>query len=155
VTSFDGFTKALDYLQSQGYDEVDTGRLYVGGQQEVWTGEAEWQKRGLKLGTKVYPLQPNDHSPEKLRKDFEDSLKNLKADKVDILYLHAADRSEFPLNPYLELKPNSSNKEHVADILVLFISRPIQGDSTSPERALQRRQIRPPRPQQLHRLRSS
>lgn len=31
ITSLDEYNKCLDYLQSQGYNEVDTARSYVGG----------------------------------------------------------------------------------------------------------------------------
>ncbi|KAK6724834.1 hypothetical protein SNK04_003652 [Fusarium graminearum] len=42
------FNKALDVFQSKGYSEVDTARIYVGGQQEGWTGkETKWKERDL------------------------------------------------------------------------------------------------------------
>ena len=31
ITSLDEYNKSLDYLQSQGYNEVDTARSYIGG----------------------------------------------------------------------------------------------------------------------------
>ena len=31
VTSLDEYNKCLDYFQSQGYNEVDTARTYIGG----------------------------------------------------------------------------------------------------------------------------
>lgn len=31
ITSLDEYNKCLDYLQSQGYYEVDTARSYIGG----------------------------------------------------------------------------------------------------------------------------
>ncbi|OKL63937.1 hypothetical protein UA08_00862 [Talaromyces atroroseus] len=93
VTSLDEFNQQLDYLQSQGYNEVDTARIYVGGKQEAFTREARWKERGLKLATKVYPTEDGMHKPEKLRQLFETSLKELGTDQVDIFYLHAPDRS--------------------------------------------------------------
>lgn len=44
-------------------------------------------------GLRVYPVNPGDHSPEKLRAIFETSLKTLSPHKVRVLYLHAPDRS--------------------------------------------------------------
>lgn len=93
ITSLDEYNKCLDYFQGQGYDEVDTARVYVGGKQEAFTADAKWKDRGLNLATKCYPKDPGNHKPENLRKSLETSLKELKTDCVDIFYLHAADRS--------------------------------------------------------------
>ncbi|KAL4915937.1 NADP-dependent oxidoreductase domain-containing protein [Aspergillus aurantiobrunneus] len=81
ITSLDEFNKHLDYLQQQGFNEVDTARAYIGGAQEAFTAQAKWKDRGLKLATKVYPRSPAL------------SLKELGTNQVDIFYLHAADRS--------------------------------------------------------------
>ena len=53
VTSLDEFNDFLDYFQAQGYNEVDTARLYQNGLQEGFTAKARWKERGLKLATKV------------------------------------------------------------------------------------------------------
>jgi aflatoxin B1 aldehyde reductase len=93
ITSLDEFNQQLDYLQSEGFNEVDTARSYVDGEQEGWTRQARWKERGLKLATKCYPHVPGQHKPENLRQSLETSLKELGSDQVDIFYLHAADRS--------------------------------------------------------------
>lgn len=93
ITSLNEFNQHLDYLQSQGYHEIDTARLYVDGQQEAFTREARWKERGLKIATKVYPTEAGLHKPENLRRLFELSLKELGTEQVDIFYLHAPDRS--------------------------------------------------------------
>ncbi|KAI9931893.1 hypothetical protein ASPWEDRAFT_40325 [Aspergillus wentii DTO 134E9] len=93
ITSLDDYNKCLDYLQQKGYNEVDTARIYVGGQQEAFTAQAKWKERFLTLATKWYPKTPGDHKPAVLRENFELSLKELGTDKVDIFYLHAPDRS--------------------------------------------------------------
>lgn len=93
ITSLDEYKKCLDYLQGAGYNEIDTARAYIDGQQESWTAKAGWKDRGLTLATKVYPFQPGVHKPNNLREYFETSLKELQTDCVDIFYLHAADRS--------------------------------------------------------------
>jgi aflatoxin B1 aldehyde reductase len=93
ITSLDEFNQQLDYLQSQGFNEVDTARAYIDGEQEGWTRQARWKERGLKLATKCYPSVPGQHKPENLRQSLETSLKELGGDQVDIFYLHAADRS--------------------------------------------------------------
>ncbi|KAL3467995.1 NADP-dependent oxidoreductase domain-containing protein [Aspergillus heterothallicus] len=93
ITSLDEFNKHLDYFQQQGFNEIDTARIYVGGKQEAWTKEAKWKERGLTLATKWYPKTPGDHKANVLREQLELSLSELGADQVDIFYLHAPDRS--------------------------------------------------------------
>lgn len=93
ITSLDEYNKCLDYFQAQGYNEIDTARVYVNGTQEAFTAAARWKDRGLTLATKWYPHHAGDHKPEIIRKQLETSLKELKTDCVDIFYLHAADRS--------------------------------------------------------------
>ncbi|MCJ1432744.1 hypothetical protein MMC27_002101 [Xylographa pallens] len=93
ITSLDEYNKCLDYFQSQGYNEVDTARTYVGGKQEAFTSDAHWKERGLTLATKWYPEKPGFHKPAKVREMLTKSLAELKTDCVDIFYLHAADRS--------------------------------------------------------------
>ncbi|KAH9907058.1 NADP-dependent oxidoreductase domain-containing protein [Xylariomycetidae sp. FL2044] len=88
------FNKCLDYFQSRGYNEVDTAPVYVGGNQEAFTREAKWKDRGLTLATKVkYPKDEGAHKADKVVASVESSLKELGTDCIDILYIHAADRS--------------------------------------------------------------
>lgn len=93
ITSLDEYTKCLDYLQSQGYNELDTARAYIDGAQESFTRSANYASRGFTLATKCYPNAPGDHSPAKLRASLEKSLAELGTKCVDIFYLHAPDRS--------------------------------------------------------------
>ncbi|KAG5999603.1 hypothetical protein E4U54_001759 [Claviceps lovelessii] len=93
ITSIDTFNEALDLLQSRGYNEIDTARVYVGTQQEAFTRETKWRERGLTLATKVhYPSAHGDNSAQKVIDSVETSLKELGTDCVDILYLHRPDR---------------------------------------------------------------
>jgi len=93
IDSLDEFGQILDYFQQQGYNEIDTARVYVEGKQEAFTAQAKWKERGLTLATKHYPTQPGMHTPDKIREALEISLRELQTDTVDIFYLHAADRS--------------------------------------------------------------
>ncbi|KAF2476720.1 aflatoxin B1 aldehyde reductase member 2 [Lindgomyces ingoldianus] len=93
ITDFKDYTKCLDYFQSQGYNEIDTARVYVGGKQEAWTKDAKWKDRGLTLATKCYPYEPGVHKPERLKEHAYKSLSELGTDSVDIFYLHAPDHS--------------------------------------------------------------
>ncbi|KAA8651772.1 hypothetical protein EYZ11_000073 [Aspergillus tanneri] len=101
ITSLDDFNKCLDYFQQQGYNEVDTARVYIEGQQEAFTAQAKWKERGLTLATKWYPRTPGDHKPGVLRANLDLSLKELGTNQVDIFYLHAPDRS-VPFSETLE-----------------------------------------------------
>lgn len=109
ITSLDEYNKCLDYLQAQGYNEIDTARVYNNGKQEAFTADAHWKDRGLKVATKWYPHESGAHKPAVLRAQLEKSLKELKTDCVDIFYLHAADRS-VPFDETLE-EVNELHKE--------------------------------------------
>ena len=93
ITSLDDFNTCLDHFQQQGFNEIDTARIYVGGEQEAFTAQANWKERGLTLATKWYPQTPGAHKPHVLRENLERSLNQLGTDTVDIFYLHAPDRS--------------------------------------------------------------
>ncbi|XXG95178.1 hypothetical protein Hte_001438 [Hypoxylon texense] len=83
MTSLDDFKQALDIFQGRGYNELDTARLYIGGQQESFTRQAGWKERGLSIGTKIWPLPPGSHEPEALVNTFETCLRELGTDSVD------------------------------------------------------------------------
>lgn len=93
ITTLDEYKRCLDYFQQQGFNEIDTARIYVGGKQEAWTAQAGWKERGLTLATKWYPRAYGDHKPTVVREMLELSLKELNTNQVDIFYLHAPDRS--------------------------------------------------------------
>jgi aflatoxin B1 aldehyde reductase len=93
ITDFNEYTKHLDYFQEQGYNEVDTARVYVGGKQEAWTRDAKWKDRGLTLATKVAPFEPGIHKADRLKEQATKSLTELGTDTVDIFYLHMPDHS--------------------------------------------------------------
>jgi aflatoxin B1 aldehyde reductase len=93
VTSLDEYKKVLDTFQQQGYNEIDTARVYVGGKQEAFTRDAGWKDRGLTVATKWYPFQAGAHAGDKLEEQLNKSLSELDTNCVDIFYLHAADRS--------------------------------------------------------------
>ncbi|KYK60502.1 hypothetical protein DCS_01639 [Drechmeria coniospora] len=93
ITDLNTFNKALDVFQARGYNEIDTARTYVAGQQEAFTKQALWRERGLTLATKVkYPSKLGENAADKVVESVETSLKELGADCVDILYLHRPDR---------------------------------------------------------------
>jgi len=86
----------LDLFQQHGHNQIDTARVYGAGSSEEYLGELHWQDRNLIVDTKLYPSSVNggaiSHTPDGLRKYLLESLKALKADKIDLWYLHGPDR---------------------------------------------------------------
>lgn len=102
VFSVEGASEILDVFQAHGHYELDTARVYCAGTSEEMLGDLDWKKRGLVMDTKLYPtvswkLPPGvtviSHSPDDIRKFLDLSLKALKADSIDMWYLHGPDRS--------------------------------------------------------------
>ncbi|KAH7078391.1 NADP-dependent oxidoreductase domain-containing protein [Paraphoma chrysanthemicola] len=108
----------LDVFQSHGHNEIDTSRFYgvpnpldsfpnrltnnleQGGTSEQYLGQLDWQSRGLVMDTKFFPNalgwlgRPTAHLiPSDMHEYLDESLKQLKTDKVDLWYLHAPDRT--------------------------------------------------------------
>lgn len=93
VTTVEETKQMFKLLQSYGYTELDTSRLYNDGMQESFTRETGVLNEGFTIATKVYPVEPGMHKPERLRELFERSLRELGQQSVKIFYLHAPDRS--------------------------------------------------------------
>lgn len=101
VTDQAEFNTAFEAAVEAGYRHFDTAQLY---QNEQFLGEA-WEKSGLKrkdvfITTKILVSNFGKH---RLRKSFEESLRKLRTDYVDLLLLH------FPVpvlrkNAWLELE---------------------------------------------------
>lgn len=90
----------LDLFRSHGNLELDTARAYPIGA----FGTAEKLLGDLKVGewatidTKVRSWVPQAHTKENVAKSVNDSLASLQVDKVNIMYLHAPDRT----TPFVE-----------------------------------------------------
>lgn len=85
ITDIGEYNRVLDRLQERGYNEVDTARVYVKGQQEAFTRQARWKERGLTLATKVkYPTSGGDNQAPKVEESVETSLKELGTDCIDV-----------------------------------------------------------------------
>ena len=93
VTTIEGTKAMFKALQSHGYTELDTARMYNDGKQEAFTRETGVLNEGFTIATKVYPSEAGMHKPERLRHIFETSLRELGQQSVEIFYLHAPDRS--------------------------------------------------------------
>ncbi|XDG03817.1 hypothetical protein ABKA04_003432 [Annulohypoxylon sp. FPYF3050] len=116
ITDVNEFNKVLDTFQARGYNEVDTARVYIGGQQEAFTRQTKWKERGLTLATKFkYPSEAGGNQAAKVVESLETSLKELGTDTIDLIYLHAADRS----TPFAETL-EAVDKLHKAGKFVRF-----------------------------------
>ncbi|TGO39657.1 hypothetical protein BHYA_0050g00430 [Botrytis hyacinthi] len=102
VTTVGGAQKILDIFQAHGHSEVDTARAYDGGSTEERLAEIDWQSRGLIMQTKLYPTKgamswltkdTYSLSAADVRRGFEDSMKALNTDRIEMFYLHGPDRS--------------------------------------------------------------
>jgi len=76
--------------------ELDTARIYSGGDSELMLGRLLREEPGLKgrvrrINTKVHPAEPGGLSADGIRRQLDASLKALQVDKVDVLYLHQPD----------------------------------------------------------------
>ncbi|KIJ60356.1 hypothetical protein HYDPIDRAFT_117260 [Hydnomerulius pinastri MD-312] len=91
TSTLDGCQEILKTFFDHGHTELDTARMYAEGTTEEML--AKLQLGNATIDTKVYPVNPGDHSPQNLRKTFETSLEKLGRKKVRVLYLHAPDRS--------------------------------------------------------------
>jgi len=97
ITSVGTVTEMLKYLHEHGYNELDTARIYTAGESEKFLSRASYKTLNFTLATKVYPYDPMTgasklHAPASLRAVFDESLKALNTESVDIFYLHSADR---------------------------------------------------------------
>lgn len=81
----------LNVLRQHRVTELDTARVYCNNTTERWIKGLNTS--GMSIDTKVFPVQPGDHAPAKLRQSLETSLTELGGKKVRVLYLHAPDRS--------------------------------------------------------------
>jgi aflatoxin B1 aldehyde reductase len=95
-------TPMLDAFQAHGHNRFDTARIYGGGGSERLLGDAKWQDRGLKIGTKLHPTKsrflgpqnvPYSHNAEDLAAGLTASLGALQSEFVDTFYLYAPDRT--------------------------------------------------------------
>lgn len=101
VFTLDDTAAILDTFQKHGHNEIDTARVYGEGSSEEYLGELQWQKRGIVMDTKLYPTEGKgalfsnayNHKPEDIRRGLMDSLKALKAEKIEMFYLHGPDRN--------------------------------------------------------------
>ncbi|KAK7063601.1 Aldo/keto reductase [Favolaschia claudopus] len=81
----------VDIYMKIGGTTLDTARLYANGTSEKFLSQLDI--KGARVDTKIYPMQPGAHAPENLRASVKESIAALGSHKINVLYLHAPDRS--------------------------------------------------------------
>lgn len=85
----------LRHFLRSGGAQVDTARIYSGGAAEEILGrvlqDPHVYKQPMVLGTKAHPSQTGGLSKEGIRSQLQASLAALRANQVDVLYLHQPD----------------------------------------------------------------
>lgn len=91
LTSAEAAQPVVDaWCKIAGPSAIDTSALYGQGTSEVIL--SQMNLHGSVIDTKVYPLAPGDHAPEKVTKAIDASFEKL-GGKIRVFYLHAPDRT--------------------------------------------------------------
>ncbi|KAI0047495.1 aflatoxin B1-aldehyde reductase [Auriscalpium vulgare] len=91
VTTVEAAQPFVDTLVRHGHSGIDTARIYGSGSSEKLV--AKLNLDGVRVDTKIYPKQPGDFAPAKVKEQVQLSLEALNGVKIRTLYLHAPDRS--------------------------------------------------------------
>jgi len=81
----------FDILKAHGVTRLDTARRY--GNAEEVIGNMNLESQGFVVDTKVFSFGPGAHKPEKIAESVRTSLDKLKLKKVDVMFLHAPERT--------------------------------------------------------------
>ena len=84
-----------------GFNELDTAYVYNNGDTERYLGEVLPDMEGYYLATKVHPRITGKLDRECILMEFNESLKRMNRDKVDLLYFHFPD-GKTPIDEALE-----------------------------------------------------
>lgn len=95
--------KMINFFTDEGYVELDSAYVYNGGDTERMLGNIlnKTNKKNLSIATKVHPRITGRLDAESVSLQFNESLKRLKKDFIDILYFHFPD-PETPIEEALE-----------------------------------------------------
>lgn len=97
-----------------GNKELDTAYVYNGGDTEKYLGLILPEISEYSIATKVHPRISGKLDRETIMTEFNESLKRMKRDSVDLLYFHFPDKNtpiEIALETASELKENGKIKQ--------------------------------------------
>ncbi|KAF7796184.1 hypothetical protein EIP86_007358 [Pleurotus ostreatoroseus] len=83
--------KWVDLMITHGQIGIDTARVYSERTAERFL--TQLNLKGMRIDTKIYPVNPGDHKADKLKATFKHSLEALGQNKIRVFYLHIPDRS--------------------------------------------------------------
>lgn len=86
---------------STGFNELDTAYVYNGGDTEKYLGDILPELNGYYLATKVHPRITGKLNRECILLEFNESLKRMNSESVDLLYFHFPD-GKTPIGEALE-----------------------------------------------------
>ncbi|CAK5278230.1 unnamed protein product [Mycena citricolor] len=99
VTNLKDIEAMIDVFLSHGHREFDAARFYAAGTNEQVLGQIDWKGKGVLMETKLFSVPPElglthigDHSPQNIRRFCQMSLDALKADQIEMWYLHGPTR---------------------------------------------------------------
>lgn len=83
-------SKILEHSYSKGFFEYDTAPSYGNGKIEFILGDVFYKIKKIKINTKIgnHPFLGKNFEIDTLKKSFDQSLKRLKIDKINTLYIH-------------------------------------------------------------------
>ncbi len=95
--------RILEAYLASGGKEIDTARVYGGGETEQMLGSLlkAYDRGGYSIATKANPSEQGGLSPDGTRRQLETSLDLLGMDRIDLFYLHQPDLS-VPIETTLE-----------------------------------------------------
>ena len=102
------------FLES-GFNELDTAYVYNGGDTERYLGNILPNLSGYYLATKVHPRITGKLDRETILMEFNESLKRMNRDQVDLLYFHFPD-GKTPIDEALETVAELYNQGKVKEL---------------------------------------
>ena len=102
------------FLKS-GFNELDTAYVYNGGDTERYLGDILPNLSGYYLATKIHPRITGKLNRETILMEFNESLKRMNLDKVDLLYFHFPD-GKTPIDEALETVAELYKKGKVKEL---------------------------------------
>ena len=82
----------LDFFAAEGFNEIDTARMYANGDTEDMLGRVLEGRDAISVtATKANPFNGESLSPEGVRAQLEASLAAMNKESAEIFYLHAPD----------------------------------------------------------------
>lgn len=102
ITTTEAADTFVQSFRARGYADIDTARAYPvgrGGTCEKLLGEDALRlSKWANVSTKVTSFMPGSHKAKNIATSIDRSLEALRVESVDVMYLHAPDRS----TPFLE-----------------------------------------------------